>query len=194
MTRFKFLLFIPVLAGFAALAYAGFDEAKEAYEKGDYSTAYKEFKALAEQGNAQSQFYLGAMCDLGQGVPQNKAEAMKWYRKAAEQGYAMAQCNLGLMYAKGNGAPQDYAEAVKWFRRAAEEGYVKAQYNLGVAYEKGDGVEKDFVLAHMWFNLAAVQGDSDAKKQGDLVARQMTPAQIAEAQSLARVWKPKGRD
>jgi hypothetical protein len=106
----------------------------------------------------------------------------------------MAQCNLGLMYAKGNGAPQDYAEAVKWFRRAAEDGYVKAQYNLGVAYEKGDGVEKDFVLAHMWFNLAAVQGDSDAKKQEDLVARQMTAAQIAEAQSLARVWKPKGRD
>ena len=43
----------------------------------------------------------------------------------------------------------------------------------------------------MWFNLSAAQGDADATKNRDIVAAKMTPAQIAEAQKLAREWKPK---
>jgi len=45
----------------------------------------------------------------------------------------------------------------------------------------------------MWFNLAAAQGYSKAQIARDKVAGQMTPSQIAEAQSLARQWKPKGQ-
>ena len=40
MIRFKFLLFVVVLIGFAALAYAGFDEGKTASDRGDYAKAY----------------------------------------------------------------------------------------------------------------------------------------------------------
>jgi transposase len=47
------------------------------------------------------------------------------------------------------------------------------------------------VTAHMWFNLAAASGFSEAARNRDTLARQMTPAQIAEAQKLAREWKPK---
>jgi hypothetical protein len=130
------------------------------------------------------------MYSQGRGVTQNKSEAVRWYRKAAEQGYDMAQCNLGLMYARGEGVAQDCAEAVKWFQKAAEQGYVKAQHNLGVAHQKGDGVPVDLQSAYMWFHLAAAQGDSDAKSQIDALTRQMTPAQIAEAQRLAAEWKP----
>jgi uncharacterized protein len=46
----------------------------------------------------------------------------------------------------------------------------------------------------MWFNLAAVGGYKNAVKARDIVAALMTPAQIAEAQKLAREWnewKPK---
>jgi hypothetical protein len=43
----------------------------------------------------------------------------------------------------------------------------------------------------MWFSLSAAQGDKDGAKGRDMVARKMTPAQIAEAQKLAREWKPK---
>ena len=50
---------------------------------------------------------------------------------------------------------------------------------------------QDYVLAHMWFNLSAAQGDADATKNRDRVAGKMTPARIAEAQRLAREWKPK---
>jgi TPR repeat protein len=59
-----------------------------------------------------------------------------------------------------------------------------------VAYEQGDGVLQDYVLAYMWYNLAAAQGAGVAAKDRDRVAARMTPEQIAEAQRLAREWKP----
>jgi uncharacterized protein len=43
----------------------------------------------------------------------------------------------------------------------------------------------------MWFNLSAAQGNQTAAKNQDNVARRMTPTQIAEAERLAREWKPK---
>ena len=49
---------------------------------------------------------------------------------------------------------------------------------------------QDYVLAHMWYNLAAAQDAGVAAKNRDRVAAKMTPAQIAEAQRLAREWKP----
>ena len=40
----------------------------------------------------------------------------------------------------------------------------------------------------MWFNLAAAQGDDFAQAARDGIAEQMTPADISEAQRLAREW------
>jgi uncharacterized protein len=116
---------------------------------------------------------------------------LKLWRPLAEQGDASAQNNLGVMYDQGQGVPQDYAEAVKWYRKAAEQGHAKAQSNLGVMYGNGQGVPQDYVQAHMWWNLSAAQGNENAVKNRDIVAKLMTPAQIAEAQKLAREWKPK---
>jgi TPR repeat protein len=65
---------------------------------------------------------------------------------------------------------------------------------MGLLYQAGQGVPQDFTLAHMWLNLAAAQGDSDAQKRRDELTEKMTPAQIADAQRLAREWKPKDRD
>ena len=94
--------------------------------------------------------------------------------------------------------PQDNAEAVKWYRLAADQGIAEAQYNMGIMYKNGQGVPKDYVQAHMWFNLAASQfsawkkeNRADAMEAHDFLASKMIPAQIAEAQKLARDWKPK---
>ena len=99
------------------------------------------------------------------------------------------------MYVNGQGVPQDYAEAVKWTRKAAEMGHASAQFNLGLMYNKGQGVPKDYVQAHKWFNLSTANNPEKINREKgvagrDLVAGKMTPAQIAEAQKLARVWKP----
>jgi hypothetical protein len=124
-------------------------------------------------------------------VPQNYAEAVRWYRKAAKQNDARAQFNLGNMYREGRGVPQNDVEAAKWFRLAADHGLANAQYNLGNMYFKGEGVPQDYVSAHMWLNLSAAQGDQDAAHNRDIVVRRMNPTQIAEAQKLAREWKPR---
>ncbi len=124
------------------------------------------------------------------------ATAVREWRPLAEQGDVEAQGNLGFMYGKGRGVSQDYAEAVKWYRKAAEQGYAEAQYNLGIMYGIGQGVPQDYVLAHMWFNLAVSklppgEAHDRAVKNSDIAAKRMTPAQISEAQKLAREWKPK---
>jgi TPR repeat protein len=95
------------------------------------------------------------------------------------------------MYDSGQGVPQDDAEALKWYHKSAEQGNDSAQRNLGLMYAKGQGVPLDYVLAYMWFNLAASQGDENGKKGRDIAAKSMTREQIAEAQRLAREWKPK---
>jgi uncharacterized protein len=58
-------------------------------------------------------------------------------------------------------------------------------------YQFGEGVQQDYVQAHMWFNLSAAQDWVAAKTDRAELERKMTRAQIAEAQKLARDWKPK---
>ena len=85
---------------------------------------------------------------------------------------------------------RDYATAVRLIRPLAEQGNANAQYDLGTFYDNGLGVPQDKVRAYMWFSLSAAQGREGAAAFRDLIARRMTPAQIAEAQTLAREWKP----
>ena len=84
----------------------------------------------------------------------------------------------------------DYATALTKFRPLAQQGDARAQYNLGVMYYRGYGVTKDDVLAHLWLNLAAVRGLEPARTLRDRLAEKMTPAQLADAQRLAREWTP----
>ena len=123
------------------------------------------------------------------------ATAVRIWFPLAKQGDAKAQYNLGVMYNNGQGVPQDYAEAGRWTRKAAAQGHADAQSNLGLMYRKGQGVPQDYVQAHKWYNLAAATfTDKTDREQAvtnrDLVAGKMTPAQVAEAQKLAREWKP----
>ncbi len=182
------ILYLLGTGGFAASN--PFDDARAAYERGDYVQAMKLFRQLAEQGHQWAQRRLGLMYAEGKGVPQDYQEAVKWYRLAAAQGNVPAQYSLGLAYEKGQGVPQDYQEAVKWYRLAAAQGDQFAQMNLGVMYADGTGVRQDFVRAHMWFTLAtaALSGDSGdtATKNRDRIASKMTAEQIATAQEMAR--------
>jgi TPR repeat protein len=165
-------------------------------------------------GVVLAQESLGEIYAHGSGeIAQNLAEAVTWFRRAADEGDVSGLFELGQMYRSGSGVTQDYAEAAKWFREAAERGEVpnwfreaaehhlvqskykdagSAQFMLGTLYEWGDGVPQDIVLAHMWFNLAAAHGVSEAADSRRRLERErdMTPEQIAEAQRLAREWKP----
>lgn len=149
------------------------------------------FRKSAELGYAAGQMFLGESYFYGNGVPKDAAQAVFWYRKAAAQGYAAGQYSLGLMYDTGVGVPKDAAQAVFWYGKAAERGDTDAQSNLGASFAVGVGVPKDLVMAYMWRNLAAAKGNEIAKNARDALEKEMTPAQIAEAQKLSREWKPR---
>jgi TPR repeat protein len=186
------ILVLCLAAPAAAESYNDALAADAAYDRGDYATALRLYRSLADEGYSGAQERLGTMYDIGLGVPGDYAEAVRWYRLAADKGHALAQHDLGNMYEQGHGVTQDYTEAVKWFRKAANQGLAVAQLDLGVMYNNGTGVPQDHVLAHMWYNLAAAQGVRilKAEQYRDRVAQRMSPAQIAEAQRLAREWKP----
>jgi TPR repeat protein len=78
---------------------ADLDAGLLAANQGDFVTALKNWKPMAEQGHAGAQYNLGVMYKNGRGIPQDYMQAAAWYRKAAEQGIANAQYNLGGMYA-----------------------------------------------------------------------------------------------
>jgi len=168
---------------------ADFQAGLDAYEGGDYATTVNEWRPLAEQGDSVAQHHLAWLYLTGRGVPQDNEEAIRWLRKAAEQKNSDAQTNLGSLYLLGDTIPQDYTEARKWLRTAAALGNSHAQTKLGIMYEDGHGVPQDRVQALMWFTLAA-QKSNLAEAFRDDLTKHMTPAQIAEAQRLAKEWKP----
>ena len=179
------LLMLMLIFSHAAIA-GDVEDGLTAAKKGDFATALRLWKPLAERGNAEAQFNLGVMYQIGYGVAQDYKTAVKWFTLAAEQGAAFAQLWLGLMYKVGRGVAQDYKTAVKWYTLAAEQGNASAQSNLGHMYAEGQGVAQDYVKAHMWFNIAAIDGSSkNAAPNRVNVATKMTPAQIEKAQEAA---------
>ena len=162
--------------------------------KPDKTEAARWLYRAADQGFAEAQFDLGLCYANGDGVAKNAVEAVAWYRKAADQGLPDAEGELGNCYLEGSGVPTDIPEGVKWTRKAAEQGFALAQNTLGLCYSKGRGVARDYVEAYKWFNLAAGKGGDtadDAKVNLAAAERFLKPEQVAEAQRLAREFKPR---
>ena len=161
--------------------------------KPNRTEAAKWFRRAAEQNLPEAQFALGKCYANGTGVSPDPVEAVKWYKRAANQNYVEAIAEVGECFLQGTGVATDIVEGVKWIRKAAEEGYAPAQNRFGLCYLKGEGVDKDFVQAYKWFNLSAAQGGPEAADVKVNLARaqsNMTPEQIAEAQRLAREFRP----
>jgi len=174
----------------------------------DYAEGAKWFRKAAEQGDAKAQTNLGIVYYEGQGVQKDYAKAEKWFRKAAEQGHDKAQYKLGYMYYEGQGIPQDYTEAIKWFQASAEQGNPDSQYQLGFIYAYGNGAPVDSLQAYIWSSLACtyfIQDEANRPRPTnvpprpphpacsvrDFAASVLSPERLAEAQRLAREWKPK---
>ena len=120
-----------VQADFATSAQLGFARGLAAYDGGDYRTAFEEWRALAEAGDAEAQTALASLYASGQGTPANPAQAVHWYRRAAEQGDAVAQQNLGDLYGRGVGVGRDLVGAYVWLALAADQGRRWAERRRG---------------------------------------------------------------
>ena len=112
----------------------------------------------------------------------------KSLKALAEKGDAKAQFLLGDMYASGSLGKNDLVikEAVKWYRKSAEQGYARAQFFLGTRYEFGEGVLEDDATAYAWYKIAAANGFADAKINKSILAKELTPDQIAKAEALTK--------
>jgi len=158
----------------------------------NYKEALAWFRLAGRNGDPLAQHMAGLMYQTGEGVNQSFAQAARWYRSAAKQGLFLSEKALGRLYSLGKGVTQNYSIAFACFRSAAEDRDEEAQYNLAMMYSLAQGVEENVVLAHMWINLAIAQGERE-KSAIDLrndLERAMSPEQVAEAQKLAREWKP----
>lgn len=136
-----------------------FQLAIDAYDEGDYTSAFQYFADSAEAGDANAQFRLGRMYEDGEGIPQHYRKAEQWYREAAKQGLDDAQHRLGLMYAEGRGVEQNDNKAVSWYRKAARQGLADAKFSLGLMYFEGRGVERNYTEAGQLFNEAGNKHD-----------------------------------
>ena len=140
-----------------------FSEAMAAYRAGDYDTAYKAFRALAERGHAAAQSSLGDMHRKGYGTPQDYIEAAKWYRCGADRGDAHGQSSLGLMYREGYGVPRDLERAYMWFDLAART-----------------------------FPASRSQSRDRAARNRDRIAESLSPEALARAREMAPASPPPG--
>lgn len=109
------LLLAPVLA------WAGQQEAVDAYRTGDYATAMTEFKTLAAEGDPVAMYYLGIIYDRGFGVPVDHVEAAKWFEKGAVRGDSLSAYHFGKMAETGKGVPKDPVAAHLWFTISAQK-------------------------------------------------------------------------
>ena len=69
----------------ATPAWSDYEAGEGAYRRGDYTTALRELRPLAEQGKHSAQYFLGVFYANGYGVPKNIEMALHWYRLSSDQ-------------------------------------------------------------------------------------------------------------
>ena len=97
---------------FIGLSHANYSDGYKAYEKGDYRTAFKEWKDLVGEDTLFSDF------DFNSDEPKSPTT------------HSQAQYNLGYMYENGQGTLKNYQEALKYYERSARYNYGRAQLAL----------------------------------------------------------------
>ena len=135
-----------VLAAQPSVA-APYDDAFASYQKGDYATALKLMRPLAENGDANAQYNMGAMYMNSLGVQQDHKQAAKWFEMAAAKGNVFAEADLATLYESGLGVPKDYKEAMRLFKLAAAQKNPIAEAHIGTMYDRGLGVPQDYAEA-----------------------------------------------
>ncbi len=150
----KALLAGSALVALATPVWADVKSGVEAWERGDYANAIKEWRPLAIKGDADAQFNLAQAYRFGRGVPADLKQAENWYRKAAVQGHAQAEDSLGLiMFQNG-----DRKSAMPIIERSANRGDPRAQYVLGTVLFNGDLIARDWPRAYAYMTRASAAG------------------------------------
>ena len=152
------LLCVSLLAGGALCAAipaaADVKDGVDAWSRGDFSTAIREWKNPAAKGDPDAQFNMGQAYKMGRGVERDLAKAEKYFSEAAARGHLQAADNYGLLlFQRG-----ERTKAMPFVHAASDRGDARAQYILGLAYFNGDTVPKDWERAYALVSLAQQAG------------------------------------
>lgn len=153
----------------------------DAWTRGDFPAAVKEWQAGAANGDADAQFNLGQAYKLGKGVKQDLARAEDYFGKAAALGHLQASDNYGLLlFQRG-----ERKQALPFIRAAADRGDPRSQYLLGIGHFNGDIVPKDWVRAYALVSLAQQSGLEQARAALTQMDQHVPLAQRQEAIALS---------
>jgi len=122
------------------------------------------------------------------------ADSLEVLVAAARGGDPVAQFQLGWTLANAAmNAPERpdlFAQAAAWFEGAARRGSGYAMANLAVLHFQGRGLAQDYVTGQAWLVLARSSGVAGLENFGAGFARKLTPAQVNEAQEMAKnLWR-----
>lgn len=147
----------------AAAMKATFAAGLNAYDLGDYKTAYRKWKSI-DDVDLGAMRNVAVMLRTGKGVGKDPKAALDLMARAAEAGLFTAQADLGDMLLKGEAGPPDPKAAAPWLQLATMAGHPMAAYELGQLYEQGSAGEKDLEKARKLYQIAAAGGVADATK------------------------------
>jgi cell division protein FtsN len=184
----RFPLALLVGGSLAALAVPALADVKtgvDAWARGDYATAVREWSDPAAKGDPDAQFNMAQAYRLGRGVEPDQKQAEVLYAKAAAQGHIKAADNYGLLLFQ-DGRRE---EAMPYVTAAAERGDPRAQYLLGIAHFNGDLVPKDWVRAYALLTLANGASLPQAAQALQQMDTYIPLAQREQAQVLAQQIK-----
>ena len=153
--------------------------------RGEYAKAAYWEEQAANAGLDTAAYNLGTLYFNGEGFPKDYVTAHHWFMQSADRGNMYAEFQLAMTYNTGQGVQKDPAKEIYWYEKAARQGLSPAQYNLAVIYHNGDETARDDVKAYAWM-LLAKKGGLDAGDALKIISREMSPAQIQEAEKLSR--------
>ena len=157
--------FIAALAAFALLlsaapAAADVKAGVDAWSRGEFEAAVKQWREPALKGDADAQFNMGQAYKMGRGVKTDLNAALDWYKKAAAQGHLQATDSYGhLLHYQGK-----IADSLPFLKASADRGDPRAQYLLGTELFNGVYIEKDWVRAYALMTRASSAGMAPASR------------------------------
>lgn len=168
---------------FSNSALADFAAGVAAAQEGDYGAAHAEWSALAENGDARSQYHLGTLYFSGAGMMRDYGKALEWFERAADQGDADAQHMIGVMYTNGQGVRQNYATAIEWYEKAVAQDHPQATHQMAMMYHYNQGIPMGgSVKPANWMRLEARRLFEQAAAMGVL----------ASVSNLATIYRDEG--
>ena len=132
----------------------------DAWTRGEYEAAVKQWREPALKGDPDAQFNMGQAYKMGRGVKTDLVVALDWYKKAAARGHLQAADSYGhLLHYMGK-----VPESLPYLQASADRGDPRGQYLLGTELFNGVHIEKDWLRAYALMTRASSAGMAPASR------------------------------